>query len=362
MTRREEEILELISKNPLISQKEIAEQLGITRSSVGVHIGNLMKKGYIIGKGYIVKRKPYIAVVGGANVDIIGLPYKSLIMEDSNPGNTTISLGGVGRNIGENLARLGIDTRLITVLGNDIYGKQIVEDGMKIGLDMSDSLIVQDKDTSTYLAILDENGDMKLALSSMDIFENLSVPFIESKRDIIENSRLCVVDTNIPEEVIRYMVENIEADYFLDTVSTTKAQKVKDIIGSFHTIKPNKIEAEILSGIEINSQDDLKRASYYLLEKGVKRVFISLGEKGIYYFDGKIERYVFPPKANIKNATGAGDAFLAGVAYSYFNDFSIEETLNFAIGASILTLEDENTINPNISPEKIKKRMEMEIC
>ncbi|WP_416198803.1 MAG: Pseudouridine kinase [Sporanaerobacter sp.] len=362
MTKREEEILELISKNPLISQKEIAEELGITRSSVGVHIGNLMKKGYIIGKGYIVKRKPYVVVVGGANVDIIGLPYKSLIMEDSNPGKTTISLGGVGRNIGENLARLGMDTRLITVLGSDTYGKHIVEDGIKIGLDMSDSLIVQDEDTSTYLCILDENGDMKLALSSMDIFENFSIPFIESKRDIIENSRLCVVDTNIPEEVIRYMVENIEADYFLDTVSTTKAKKVKDIIGHFHTIKPNKIEAEILSGIEINSEDDLKKASYCLLEKGVKRVFISLGEKGVYYFDGKIERHVLPPKANIKNATGAGDAFLAGVAYSYFNDFSIEETLNFAIGASVLTLEDENTINPNISPEKIKKRMEMEIC
>lgn len=363
MTKRENEILKLISENPMISQKKIAEKLGITRSSVGVHIGNLMKKGYIIGKGYIVKRKPYITVVGGANVDIIGLPYENLIMGDSNPGKTNISLGGVGRNIAENLARLNIDTRLITVIGSDTYGKHIIEEAMKVDLDMSDSLVLQDKDTSTYLCILNESGDMKLAISSMDIFNKLSIPFIESKKDVIENSKLCVIDTNIPDEVLKYMVENFKVDYFLDTVSTMKANKVKSIIGHFHTIKPNKIEAEILSGIEINSEKDLKRTSYYFLNKGVKRVFITLGERGVYYFDGEVEKHVFPPKVNVKNATGAGDAFLAGIAYSYFNGFSVEETLCFAIGASIVTLEDENTINQNISAERIKKRIEeIELC
>lgn len=316
-----------------------------------------------MNKKNIDKIRSYITVVGGANVDIVGLPYSSLIMGDSNPGKTYVSLGGVGRNIAENLARLNIETKLITVLGDDAYGKYILEESLKVGLDMSNSLIIQEKDTSTYLCILNKNGDLKVAISSMDIFTNLNVPFIQSKKDIIQNSKLCVIDTNIPEEVLKYIVKNLKTDYFLDPVSTTKAKKVKDIIGYFHTIKPNKIEAEILSGITINSKIDLKRVSYYFLNKGVKRVFISLGEQGVYYYDGEIEKHVFPPTVSVKNATGAGDAFLAGIAYSYYNNFSVDETISFAIGASVITLEDKNTINRDISPEIIKKRMEeIKLC
>ncbi|HLR35236.1 MAG TPA: carbohydrate kinase [Tissierellales bacterium] len=363
MTKREEEILGIIKKNPMASQREIADKLNITRSSVGVHITNLMKKGYIVGKGYIVKEEPYITIIGGANVDIVGFPYENLKMKDSNPGKTNISLGGVSRNIGENLARLGIDTKLITTIGNDNYGRLIIDEGMKVGLNMSDSLILQDYSTSTYLSILDENGDMEVALSSMDILEKISISFIEEKKDIIENSRLCVVDTNLPGKTLEHMVTNFKSNYFLDTVSTTKAEKVKDFIGYFHTITPNKIEAEILSGIKINKEDDLKLVAKHFIEKGVKRVIISLGEKGIFYFDGDTEVRMISPKANVVNTTGAGDAFMAGLAYSYFNDFDIKETLKFGIAMSIMTLEDSRTINPNISVEKINKKIkEIEIC
>lgn len=357
MTKREEEILKIIKKNPMISQQEIANYLNITRSSVGVHITNLMKKGYIVGKGYIVREDPYVTVVGGANVDIVGFPYENLKMKDSNPGKACISLGGVGRNIGENLARLGVDTKLITIIGDDTYGKLIVDEGMKIGLDMSDSLILQDHSTSTYLSILDEKGDIGVALSSMDILRKMSISFIEEKRDIIENSKVCVVDTNLPKDILEYMVTNFQTNYFLDPVSTTKAKKIKDIIGYFHTITPNKIEAEILSGRKINGEKDLKLVGKYFVDKGVKRVIISLGEKGIYYFDNNREIRIVPPKANVINTTGAGDAFTAGLAYAYFNNFNIEKTLKFGLGMSIVTLEDSRTINPKISEEKINEKV-----
>ncbi|HSH35185.1 carbohydrate kinase family protein [Schnuerera sp.] len=304
-----------------------------------------------------MKGKSYITIVGGANIDIIGLPHKKLRMKDSNPGKTAITLGGVGRNIGENLSRLGINTKLITVLGKDVYGKQIVEEGKKIGLDMSESLIVQDEATSTYIAILDKTGDMNLALSSMDIFEKMTIAFIQNKQEIIENSTLCIIDTNIPIEVLKYIVSNFKVDFFLDTVSTSKAEKVKDILGNFHTIKPNKLEAEILSGIEIVDKKDLKKVATYFLDMGVKRVFITLGEDGIYYLDKQNEVYMKVPEISTINATGAGDAFMAGLAYSYFNGLDIESTLKIAIGASLMTLENENTINSNISVENIEKRI-----
>ena len=75
MTQREQEILALLESNPMISQQELADKLGITRSSVAVHISNLQKKGYIAGKGYVLRKKDYAVVVGGVNVDICGSSF-----------------------------------------------------------------------------------------------------------------------------------------------------------------------------------------------------------------------------------------------------------------------------------------------
>ena len=364
MTNREQEILELIRKNPMISQKELADSLGITRSSVAVHISNLLKKGFVVGKGYITRERPYISIVGGTNIDIQGFPNNDLIMNDSNPGEVKISLGGVGRNIGENLVKLGIETKLISAVGDDVYGRKILDESRLIHLNMEDSLILKEHATSTYLSILDGTGDMMVAIAHMDIIDKVSVDFIKNKKQLIENSKLCIIDTNIPKETIEYILTNYKGvDFFLDTVSTTKAKKIKDIIGYFHTIKPNKLEAEMLSGNKINNEADLKRTANFFLEKGVKRVFISLGEDGMYYDDGVNSSHVKNPKISVVNATGAGDACLAALAYSHFNSFDIGHSARFSMSAAILALSHENTINPNISVENINKKMEeIKLC
>ena len=364
MTNREQEILELIRKNPMISQKELADSLGITRSSVAVHISNLLKKGYVVGKGYILRERPYISIVGGTNIDIQGFPNNDLILKDSNPGEVRISFGGVGRNIGENLVKLGIDTKLISAVGDDVYGRKILEESRLINLNMEESLVLSQQATSTYLSILDGKGDMMVAIAHMDIIDKVSVDFIKNKKNIIENSKLCIIDTNIPKETIEYILTNFKGvDFFLDTVSTTKAKKIKDMIGYFHTIKPNKIEAEMLSGIKIDNETDLKRTANYFLQKGVKRVFISLGEEGMYYDDGVNSSHIRSSKIHVVNATGAGDACLAALAYSHYNDFEIGLSTRFSMSAAILALSHVNTINPNISVENINKKMkEIKLC
>ncbi|SHI69427.1 carbohydrate kinase family protein [Lutispora thermophila] len=306
----------------------------------------------------------YICVVGGANIDIQGFPYGKLVLHDSNPGQIKISLGGVGRNIAENLTKLGAKTKLISVVGTDPYGLKILEEAESIGLDMKDSLVLKDEATSIYLSMLDESGDMVAAISYMDINEKLTVDFIKEKMNVIEKSKLCIIDTNIPREVIEYiLMSNNDIDFFLDTVSTAKAKKVKDLIGYFHTIKPNKIEAELLTGIAIKNEDDLKIASEYFLQKGVKRVFISLGEDGVFYNDGHIMNHVRTPKVKVVNATGAGDAFMAALSYGHFYGMSIDEMAKMAMAASIIAISHENTINPYMSIENIKSKMkEIELC
>ena len=97
----------------MISQQEIADRANITRASVGVHISNLMKKGEIVGKQYILRSNKYVCVIGGANIDIIGTPKAGLSKNDSSPGKISKSLGGVARNIAENLSKLDIKVELI---------------------------------------------------------------------------------------------------------------------------------------------------------------------------------------------------------------------------------------------------------
>jgi len=359
LTDREKEILEMIRENPMVSQQEIADTLGIARSSAAVHITNLMKKGHIKGKGYVLREKDYVTVVGGANIDIIGFPTDKLNMGDSNPGKVKISLGGVGRNISENLAKMDIDTKLITAIGTDLYGKKILDECKLSGIDMENSLVLKNKPSSTYLSVLDENRDMKVAVSHMDIIDEMDIEFIRKKSLVIKNSRCVVVDTNLKKEVIEYLVTNFkEVDFFLDTVSTVKARKIKEFIGAFHTIKPNRIEAEELTGIGINGEEDAKKAIGYFLDSGVRRIFISLGKEGVYYGDRQGIGLIPSKEIKMVNATGAGDAFIAGLVYSYLNDFNAKESARFSMAASIVALSHEDTINPNMSVKKIKEIME----
>ncbi len=358
MTKRENEVFELIKENPLISQQECATRLGISRSAVAGHIMNLMSKGYIKGKGYILKKDPYIVVIGGSNIDILGSPDSTYISRDSNPGTINLSPGGVGRNIAENLARMGITVKLLSVMGNDLYGKLLLQESRSAGIDMNHAMVLENETTSVYLSILDENKDMISAVSSMSIVKKIDRAYIKKNNGIITGSSLIIVDANLSEEIIKYIVLKYKhKDIFIDTVSSTKAEKVKTFIGDFHTIKPNKIEAEKLLGIRINTIDDMKKASMIFIDKGVKKVFLTMGNKGILYTDE--EQSVFYESKPVKavNASGAGDAFTAALAYSYMENRSVKETLDFASAASELTVLHSQTINPNISVEKIMKQI-----
>jgi pseudouridine kinase len=300
----------------------------------------------------------YVTVVGGVNIDIQGFPKKKLIPEDSNVGTVKISLGGVGRNIGENLIRLGISTKLISVLGDDIYSSKILKDSYDIGLNMNDSMILKGENASIYLAVLDEDNDMHIAINSMDIFDKMTVGFIKGKKHILDNSKLCVLDTNIPSDVMEYLLnEYKDKDIFLDTVSVTKAKKVKNLTRHIHTIKTNRIEIEAITEIEAKDEDGLRKNGEYLLGKGVKQVFITLGKNGVFYCNRDTMKIIRVNNIKPVNTTGAGDAFMSALIYCYLSNIDIDESAKFATAASIIALSHENTINPNMSAENINLKM-----
>lgn len=354
MTQRERQILEWIRQDPMISQQELADRAGITRSSVAVHISNLMKKGCIAGKGYIVTRSPYVTVVGGMNMDIGGRPYKKLVAKDSNPGAVRMSPGGVGRNIAHNMSLLGLDVRLLTAFGDDVYAQKLAAVCGELGIDISQSPVIPGGHTSTYLFVNDESGDMQLAVSDMDIYDHLTPQVLQSRRQLLDGSQVVVLDTNLPAETVAWVAKNCRAPIFADPVSTAKAEKLRPVLGRLHTLKPNRIEAELLSGVAISDDASLRRAADALLETGLHRVFISLGADGVFAADRSGQVLHLPaPEGNIVSTTGCGDSFMAALAWAYLQGSDLERSARAGLAASTITMASADTINPAMSEEAL---------
>ena len=360
MTQRERQILQLIETNPMISQQELADSLGITRSSVAVHISNLMSKGYIAGRGYVLRSGSYAVVVGGVNVDIGGRSHAALVAGDSNPGMVHTSLGGVGRNIAHNLSLMGTDVRLLTAFGDDIHGQQIVASCSELGIDASHARRITGGTTSTYLYLTDETGEMALAISDMEICKKITPTYLSSNLNLLQNARVVIADANIPAESLIYLAENCTVPIFCDPVSTLKAEKLRPILSHIHTLKPNRMEAELLSGVKITCAADAAKAAEVLLEQGVQRVFISLGADGIYAATAG-EHHLLPNfPGTMVNTTGCGDAATAAIAWAYLEEMDLKQTTLAALAAGAIAMESAETINPAMSATAIRTRMETE--
>ncbi len=357
MTERESQIFKWIKENPMISQQEIAERANITRSSAAVHISNLMKKGMIRGKGYVLQEENYITVVGAVNVDISGTPYQKLLNADSNPGKMTISFGGVGRNIAENISRLGEQVEMITVLGDDFYAAEIEKSCRKLGIQLQHTLRVADENTSTYLCINDEQGDMAVAVSDMGIYEKLTPEYLESKMAIINKGSLVVVDANIPEETIKYLADKCSVPILAEPVSTKKAMKFASVLNKIFLLKPNLLELELLSEVKVTNEEELYKAMDRLLDQGVKHLAVSMGSRGVYYGNKNEKKHYPCLPCKVVNTTGCGDALMGGVAWGIQKDEPVSQAINYGLAASSICIEHNGAISQEITAENLLNRL-----
>ena len=357
MTQRERQILQLIEANPMISQQTIADELGITRSSVAVHISNLMNKGHIAGRGYVLRSGSYIVVVGGVNVDIGGKSYAPLVASDSNPGTVRVSLGGVGRNIAHNLSLMGTDVRMLTAYGDDLNGQRVAASCSELGIDLSHARTITGGTTSTYLYLMDEQGEMALAVSDMEICKKITPAYLSGHLGLLQNAQVVICDCNIPEESLVYLAENCTAPIFCDPVSTIKAEKLHPILNKIHTLKPNRLEAELLSGVAIRNKADAEAAAKALLQKGVQRVFLSMGADGMYAATAEEQLWMENIPGDMVNTTGCGDSVMAALVWAWMNDLDLKETLKAGLAAGSITMESTETINPAMSATALKLRM-----
>ena len=221
---------------------------------------------------------------------------------------------------------------------------------------MEDSLIVEGGHTPTYMAVLDHFGEMMSAVVDMKIIDKFTTEFIDSKADIIKNSKYMVLDSDRPD-IVEHILKSFTNDtkFILDPVSAAKAKTVTHLVKYFHTIKPNRYEAEIMCGFKIKNENDLRKAGKYFTDLGVKNVFITLDEDGIYYNNGVEEGKLKANDVNVVNVTGAGDSFVSGITKGYMEGYSLIDTLKYAISMSSITISTEETIHPDMCHDLVSK-------
>jgi len=355
-----------------------------------------------------------VVVIGGANIDLRGRP-KGVVLErhTSNPGRINVDSGGVGRNIAHNLALLNVPVTLLSAVGDDGEGIRILEETGKAGVKVEQMIISGEHPTGIYLAILDEGGEMEVAVSDMKILEEISLEYLRSKAYLIKESKIVVMDTNIPEESIEYVMDlcnKVKVPLLIEPVSVEKAKKLRKILegrgrgkgsegesesgsergrGSerysekwaIDYITPSRDELESIlgAGTERGSRDsdenegidvDVVKAVEELRRKGVKNVIVTLGEKGIYVScvggageerkEGCWSKFMAPYRGEVVDVTGAGDALVAGLVYGIYKGYSLETAARFGLGAAALTISTKEAVRRDLREGLLRSRIEEE--
>ena len=198
---------------------------------------------------------------------------------------------------------------------------------------------------------------MALAVSDMEICKKITPAYLAAQLPLLQNAQVVVADTNLPEESLQYLADNCTVPLFIDPVSTVKAKKIAPILSKIHTLKPNRLEAELLSGVKIESREDLDKAADALMKMGLHRMFISLGADGVYAAMGD-KRAILPNlPGRMVNTTGCGDAFMAAIVWAYLEGMDLEHTALAGLAAGSIAMESAETINPAMSASGVQSRM-----
>lgn len=303
------------------------------------------------------QNRPYVVGVGAANVDSHWQSLAPVNLRDSNPSHLSLSVGGVTRNICENLARLGEKVYLLSAVGDDPYAEMIIRESEAAGIDLTYLDRKLNTSSSSYVAVLDEKGDMLLGLSDMRIINGMPLSYIEKNAELIKNAAAVVCDGALPHEVLFRLTELAPGRCFIDPVSIAYARNMAPAAGGFACIKPNRYELEILSGMKIETDEDVVSAAEVLLDRGTGSVAVSLGERGCYYADREGNRLFrsIEPLTVMADATGAGDAFTAGLVHARVRGYDTERMLYTALAAGRISAASPLTVAREMSPELIGK-------
>ncbi len=286
-----------------------------------------------------------VLVIGACNIDILGYPTKELIKSESNIGEVVFSLGGVAKNIAENLHNLGMDVDFLTQIGKDIFRDYVSHYLDDLGINYKRSFL--SAKSNIFMGVFNHEGEFDLGVNDLASIESLEVENFQELDEYINNFDCLVFDTNLSKDVLEYLITKYDDKLiFLDGVSQTKVMRVKNVLGSINVLKLNVLELNAL--LETKSCDIIEGIKK-LHSLGVENVIISQGKEAIYYniLEEVFHTKVLKPK-KIISSNGAGDALFSGIIYKY-NSTSFQQALEFGKVLAAKTLEVHSACNKDIS-------------
>lgn len=299
-----------------------------------------------------------VLVIGAAGVDIVGRALLELDRETSNPGAIRISHGGVARNVAENLAHLGTETLLVTAVGNDSLGNQILARAEAEGVDVSASFIDEDHQTGSYLAVVDHAGKLQFGLDDMRAISCITPSKLEQRASLFEKASFLVMDANLPPETLSTAVrlaQEQDLPIAVDPTSSSLAPRLLPHMRSFTVLSPNAHEASQLSELTVDPRDESTAiaAARHFVGMGIGLAVVTLAEFGVVYATAQGSGHVPAVQTVIADPTGAGDALLATVIFALMNGVPADEAVRLGVTAASLTLRTRDSVVPDLSLEML---------
>lgn len=354
---KKDQLYELIRANPFISQQDLAASLRLSRSAVAGHIAGLIRERRLLGRAYVLPGSRAVACIGAANLDRKLRSLAPLAMGTSNPARQHESFGGVARNIAENLARLGTPVSLTTAIGDDSSGRALIAHAEAAGIDTSGTLKLENACSGTYTAVLDEHGEMLLALADMALYDALTPEFLASRQPRRALPALTVADLNLPHDTLAALLAEALRDgvpLVLVAVSQPKMARLPQRLDGLRLLILNQGELETRVGKPLRSDADFGAACATLQAQGVQDLIVTRGCAGVIYTStGGIE-HLAAPDVQVVDVTGAGDAFAAAVCHTLFqgsDDLAL--ACRRGLKLSAMTLACEQTVCPDLNADSL---------
>jgi pseudouridine kinase len=297
-----------------------------------------------------------VLVIGSAGFDLVGRASEKIRHGTSNPAYVRMSFGGVARNVAENLARLGMEVTLITAVGNDGAGHRLLDQASRAGIDVSHSIVVPDGETGAYLAILDEKGNLHLALDDMRVTSAITSDYLRDRRDLFKEAHVIFVDANLTAKTLSTAIslaKQCNVPVAADPTSLSLAPVLTEHLNDLWLITPNEAEADALCPHSVPHADPSRAiaAARHLVTEGVDIVIITMAEFGLGYATSSESGHIGAIQTEILDPTGAGDALTAAVIFALLNEIPIDEAVRLGLSAAALTLRTNGSVVPNLSLE-----------
>jgi pseudouridine kinase len=354
---KKDQLYELIRANPFISQQDLAVQLRLSRSAVAGYIAGLIRERRLLGRAYVLPGNRPVACIGAANLDRKLRSLATLKMGTSNPARQDESFGGVARNIAENLARLGAPVTLTTALGDDSSGSALLAHAEAAGIDTRGTLRVPNTCSGTYTAVLDDHGEMMLALADMALYDLITPEFLANRQPRRALPALTVADLNLPQESLSALLADTLRDavpLVMVAVSQPKMARLPPDLRGLRLLILNQGELEARVGAQLRTDADFAAACATVQGQGARDLIVTRGGAGVIFTRAGGIGHLPVPQAQVVDVTGAGDAFAAGVCWSLFHG---SEDLELAClrgqKLAAMTLECEETVCPWLSADSL---------